>query len=627
MLLIFLSSYIISYLSKQPYVFVTPISIFLIVIWLYLFGVIGALELGAKIVFPIVIAIFIFFSFKVAGFIDWAKLKNLISPASVFFVLASAFTFIHSQHMRFKEWDEFSHWGPAVKSMFIFNKLGPQSPAELVFPDYPPGISLFSYFITQLGTNWDEADVYWSYQLIAISIICAIVSKINWRQSQLSILALLLGILATIFYFNSLQTIYADPILGITFGYSLILATYKSSKLNLFLFLTAISALSLFKDAGIIFAFVSILVFLANNSNWRSKISAKFKILDIFIKFILLMSPLILLKIIWSIFLYLNNVTPGRNLTNVLIALVTGDFSSLVKPYWGDVTRAFVDKTVHQPLTQINGLQISTLNWLIILTLFYVFNLKTIPSRIEKIRELKNDLIIVFGCLFYLSFLLFLYLTMFTEGEARGLASFERYVSTYFAGMVIYFTSKIVNKITNLQDLKSQIPNSNSTLLFEKSIVVWVIFLLIQGSPGNLIGYLTNPNGGSDQIQNKYRFENDLISQMNLSSNDKVWIIAQHTVGFEFYMFQYQLLPASVGRSPWSIGSFYGPGDIWTDSSITPAIWENKLENFDFVFVYSVTDSFKNEFGRLFENGEIRNVPAFYKVTQNVNGIKLIEVK
>ena len=114
---------------------------------------------------------------------------------------------------------------------------------------------------------------------------------------------------------------------------------------------------------------------------------------------------------------------------------------------------------------------------------------------------------------------------------------------------------------------------------------------------------------------------------MNFTVEDKVWFIAEHTVGFEFYLFQYELLPASIGRSPWSIGSPYGPGDLWTDTNITREVWDKRLNDFDYVFVHSANEVFLKEFGSLFEDPSTLSQPTIYQIEHRPEGNLLVKVR
>lgn len=149
-----LLSYIFASFSRLPVASFIPISYFLSVIWLYFFGVADQLFTGLVTLILLTFAIYLICWLKIKDFMSREKLIVAFSPSLVIFVTVSTWMFRHSQHMRFKEWDEFSQWGPAVKSMVLFDKIGPYSPAHLVFPEYPPGLSLFSYFVTAIGRRW-----------------------------------------------------------------------------------------------------------------------------------------------------------------------------------------------------------------------------------------------------------------------------------------------------------------------------------------------------------------------------------------------------------------------------------------------------------------------------------------
>ncbi len=611
-------------MTKKNISYVLPASFFFVIIWLYFFGLFDSLSLGVPTLAALILVSFIAFGVTSSNFISKNALKASLSPAFIFFILSSFFTFLISKQMHFGEWDEFSHWGPAVKSLYLFDKLGPDSPAQLVFPEYPPGLSLFSYFVAETGLIWNEGYVFWSYQLIVLSIATALISKLQWKNKIFLIFSSTAAILATVMFFNSFQTIYADPILSLIFGYSLIIATSKGSQGNLLLVLLSTSALTLIKDTGLIFAAITALIFSINNfyEQPKSGRNNKYKAVG---NFFVLVTSIIFMKLIWSWFLNSQNVEQGRNITNVISSIFSGNPSAIYANYFTDVTSAFIDKFFNQPITRINALPLSSFKWVIILAILMVLFAIATKDGSKKKSELINAILIATGAFAYGAILLVLYLTVFTEGEARGLASYDRYFLTYLGAIVVLITWKFIDFFTPFEFQDSQIYISKD---FNKyPIFLWIIVLILQSSPSNLISYVYSPASAGRQIQEKYKTEFALIEKMNLSVEDRVWIISQHTVGFEFYMFQYQLLPASVGRSPWSIGSYYGPGDIWTDSSITPAIWEAKLKDFDYVFVYSVTDSFKNEFGRLFEKNETFDKPAFYAVGKEFDKIKLVRVQ
>jgi hypothetical protein len=115
------------------------------------------------------------------------------------------------------------------------------------------------------------------------------------------------------------------------------------------------------------------------------------------------------------------------------------------------------------------------------------------------------------------------------------------------------------------------------------------------------------------------------ISKAKIPENSKVYIIAQHTVGFEYYVLRYEMTGAQFGKVPWSIGTQRNDGDIWTEPTIDVDKWSTILRDFDFVVMYSTTESFNTEFASIFEF-EIVEPNTVYKVVKLQGDISLKKV-
>lgn len=464
--------------------------------------------------------------------------------------------------------------------------------------------------------------MYWAYQVLVISLIVSIVSHLTWKNKPAVILGLVLTALSTVFYFGSFQTVYADPLLALFFGYSLILAASDSVKTNKWQVLNlsiTLAMLSITKDIGIFLSAISVLVYFVNSLflNPQSKTNNFSKFIYSASRSILIFAPVFILKYFWKYALDKGGIEPGRDFFKVLSQLLTGSFSNLKQPYWNDVISAFITRSTDQSLTGMNGYPISALKWIVIYTMLFFIGIYATKSNFERVRESLISFVIVFGFFVYMAILLVLYLTSFSQAEAIGLASYDRYVTAYFAAIALFITAKAIKNI-ELFSTRNDVP---------KLLFAWLLVLMMQASPWNLLSYVASPNAASDSIRAQFDAENQMIKDMNFTVDDNVWFIAQHTVGFEFYMFQYELLPASIGRSPWSIGSGYGPGDLWTDTTITPKDWNKRLNNFDFVFVHSVTDSFKKEFKSMFQDPKTLDSPSIYKVEHEKEGNILVKVR
>jgi hypothetical protein len=238
-------------------------------------------------------------------------------------------------------------------------------------------------------------------------------------------------------------------------------------------------------------------------------------------------------------------------------------------------------------------------------------------TRDERFREIVICVTLMFGAVAYLGTLWLSYLIVFSPGEGTGSASFERYVFTYFLGILFYLNYRFTQSVYAFSTKTD----------FSVFTSVWVVFLMWQSSPANLLSYLNNPSSASDIWMTGFNDQRKIIKDMQLKVDDDVWIISQHTQGFEYYFLKYELLPASVGPVPWSIGSASDDGDIWTDSKIDSEKWNKMLDIYDFVYVNQVSDSYISEFGSLYDDPESLASPGFYKVSHNESGNILIRVE
>jgi hypothetical protein len=524
--------------------------------------------------------------------------------------------------MRFKEWDEFSFWGTSVKSLFLFDQVSPYAEVPGSFPEYLPGLPMLPYLAVKANGFWRESLVYWSYQVFILSILAALISRISWEKWKTLSLAVSIILLASTMYYNTFQSVYADPIMGILFGYSIVLATSKlfiANYFNFFVYVLFITYMALIKDIGIYFALVSVIIlffrtlmydFSGETKSWFSLLRA-----TIFASVALL--PAVLYKFAWGKVLEVNKIVSDRSLFEILPNFFKGFGSNSVEPYWSEVTSNFINRTINGPLTTTNWAQFSSIHWIIIFSFLLLILSRKNRKQDRHSGSAVPALILIIGFFGYLYTLHFLYLNIFTKGEALGLVSFDRYVATYFAGLAIYVSYKVFENLSE----------SGSTLKMESVSVLWIIMLLLQSNPSNLISYFVAPNYESDIMRNGFAAESWKISEMNFSAKDRVWIITQHSVGFEFFLMQYEILPAKVGKIPFSIGTPSSEGDIWTDASYTAQKWDKALEDFDYVFLQKVTDSFIDDFGQLFQDVSDIKTPAIYRVNHGQNGNTLEKVR
>ena len=176
---------------------------------------------------------------------------------------------------------------------------------------------------------------------------------------------------------------------------------------------------------------------------------------------------------------------------------------------------------------------------------------------------------------------------IFTEIEGRGLASFARYMNTYFfAWMVI--------TVSLLQEIKKE-----KTLM----ILVIVSFLCLANSSVLDIIHAVQKgvSGVSEEIKEKAQIITD-----NVNLEDKVYLIYQNIgASGNFHLLRYSISPIVTNLLyEWNLGEPYFEGDIWT-YHITVEEWSQILKEqaYDYVFIAQSDERLKEEYGSIFAEG------------------------
>lgn len=221
-----LFSTVFSILLKQKIVDLIPIVYVFSAIWVYVFSTFDNYKFGLYSVFPfLVLASIIGLYFRRHEISKSALKQDFFSPAVIFFAIVSVWTYFHSKNMKFYEWDEFSYWGSATKTIFSFNQIPALSSTQGAFPEYPPGIPIFGSLFVSAHGIWRESIVFWAYQVLIFSLVASILRDFKWKDFNRFILGLLIALFATVYFYNSYQSVYADPVMSILFGSSIILAS------------------------------------------------------------------------------------------------------------------------------------------------------------------------------------------------------------------------------------------------------------------------------------------------------------------------------------------------------------------------------------------------------------------
>lgn len=513
---------------KTPFLF--PILIFSTSLFLVVFGLLDKLFLGLIIVVTAI-------CLEIIKTAKDANLKKILSgifrnPANLFLLFGLLGSYAFTRTLGFHSWDEFSHWGYVVKATWIFDLLSPTNPAQIAFRSYPPSVTAFEYFITKIGGEWTESNVFWAYQLLIISLVYPFINKIPWNSKTVTLAALFSFAIMPITFFNSLTEITIDSVLGLTFGFTLALVAVSRASLKTTSILLSISLsfLILIKDSGAYFAFVALLYY--GVKLFQERQVEKNKKPPIYLLATAVLGPLSA-KIAWSVKLNLSSVNPVFNEPIQLQTLLVNGKES--PNYWNNVREMFYSSVFNQPIAA--NLTHFSLAVLLLTSLWFIERLH-LKSQSKKSFPTLTALVAL-GATVYTFGLLALYLNRFGEYEAVRLVSFGRYLNTFWSGVLFAIiaisfwvladkpTRQITNAASNTRIQKNVRSINRKTTLKTFSLSLIPIFLIISITNW---GYATSSilNASEETQQVRKPFEKVVNTAINsgVSRGKKVWIIS-----------------------------------------------------------------------------------------------------
>jgi hypothetical protein len=601
-----------------------PITSMSIIIILFLFGLIDALKIGFYVTWIACLLAIISAVIFVTINRTWLSfVKSYFTPSFFLFTVIILVIYFLNQGRLLTSWDEFSHWGTVAKAMFLTDKISTITDRQLLFRSYPPAIALFQYFIMSIKGEWVEYVLFFSYSILSLSLFFPFFKNIQWNNCKKLFGALFVMFIPTIIFYNYFfTTILIDPIFAIFFGYCLAEAFFFESKdsFSLFRLCLGLFILPIIKDTGIFFSLIVIFVFLTNQYISLKKTKhelnnplfsySKVRDLYTFIKYLSIIIIPAYSKMAWNANIKFHN-TPQNftiNFKEVISVILSG-----ITGYRRNVVSSFMQALTTVPITNYQ-IQLSFWSWLSIVVSILALLYLSSFEIIEK-KKLKTVCIIIsLGCGIYALGLLIIYLTVFSEYEVVRLASYPRYMSTYFQGIVVLI-SLIILKISIVKRSKN-----NSTKYI---ILISLVFLMIITPVSEINPYILRDGVRSSiEMRSPYSQAVSEIDAKNIPPNSKIWIICQNSNGNEYWILRYELLEYYVNESLWSIGEPYSSEDIWT-YKLSPDDWREELYNYDFVFIYKLDDKFIDNFKDVFEAGSELKGNTLYSVIKKDHKISL----
>lgn len=573
------------------------------IILIYLFGLFGYLKLGVYAF--ITISIVLFLSSLILYFKNKDKkkiIRNIITPGLLLFLIMNVVIWYFERGRMFLSWDEFSHWGSSIKSMFYINDFATSPKADLMFQSYPPAMTIFQYMFMVIKGDFIEYYAYFSYCIFCISLILPFTKNLKWNNIiKIIFYFFIILLVPTLIANNFYSCIYIDTALGLTFGFIvsyIISKKEKYSKFDIILICMSFIILILQKDTGLFLALIAFLIFAIDILFFKNKVKIKKenirKILKNTIIIALPILAILFAKLSWKYSITVNHATvmfSGKYDIKEIIQILLGNNTTYRMTVLQNFVSACFTEIIFKNIISLNCIQLG-----IAFSIVFV-----IISKICKSNKRENTFftIVILGLVTYLFGLMITYMYKFHETEALALASFARYLKIYFTGIVFIFSTVLINK--------ANIDN--------KTIIIFTL-ILAMFSPLGEIKDLRKTAYSSINKRNLYVEEANKIKSV-VKPEEKLYFIdiQNPDMGYRHWIQKLNLKPINVTtKLGFNITAFEEKSTSYLDYVPPEKLNQLLLNEYDYVYISGVDENFKLGYSSLFDN---ITENSLYKINNN----------
>lgn len=616
-----------SAVCKKRFEDLLPLTCTGIVLVLFLCGILGMLKQGVFLVLGISVCLWGYAVYHMIKQRNWSPFKQqFLTPA--FFVFTAAYLVLHYTNygMMASAWDEFSHWADIVKAMVAIDDFGTNPLAQSMFQSYPPGMSLFQYFFQEIylllnrGALFSEWRLYFAYQIFFLAFLMPFMRRFSFQKLNGSNIfcmctAAMFCCLGPMLVFDDIYIIVMiDAFLGLLTGTGMAMIFVRQEKDWTYdgYILCNLMMLVLAKDAGMLFAVFLLITYVLTNLCSRRLMKKKQILWGV-----LALASVMLPKWLWSYNIQVNGAR--KAFSNqfepvVLWNVLTGaDQTS----YRTEVLHNFSKRLFTEPF------EISVFRFKIpyIIAFLLLFALCYAIYRCYK----KNNVPCTLGyrivlvmlsleTIVYVCGLCVTYMFNFSEIEAVGLASFDRYLNIMLQGLLICLLMMVVHLLGNE--------------IVKKRFVMRAAVILLVLLPWGMIVNVGRRITVSNTVNTRVRYM-PIIEQIEQiaaeeEKNLKIQVIAQESAGYHRFILRYSLRPNQIVGAE-SIGKPFYEDDIYTEE-MDAAQWKAQLtEEVDYVALYQLNDYFYEEFSEVFENPADIHENGVYRVDKETGRLILCE--
>jgi hypothetical protein len=600
---------------------------------LYVFALVGLLELGFYVVLTASIVLGILSFFPIRG----VTLKPWFSIPIIAFVILLLYSWVYSRGTLFYKWDEFSHWGVIYRYLMSMDKLPVIDPAgpKTVYFNYPPLTAIFQYFVAKT-IGFKESSAYFAQMTLLFSTVIAIFPVKDWKDWKKYFLAFGVAIVSVIALDFVFLSLYVDLLMGLLFaaGLAQILLNERISFDRYILIILISTALVLTKSTGVFFAAIIIFgIIFAQLIPSFQETSPKRAFLP-GLKSLLSFRVLLLLLIPFLAFFSWRVHSQGFS-QNVTHFTITGNHSNLIEDTQGLIDQERQERVDQHLFFKPVDKKLSVSDVILSFTILAPYRSKLIisnfVSKLSTEKFIASNLSVVmifvliiisvllkyllygkdqtsyrnafillniylmFGFCVYCLSLILVYIFAFPPYRATLLNSEYRYLAPYLLGWWLSLIGHIFQSAIDQTEKRRQ--NITSSFLIG-IIVAGMLFIPLK----NFISLPPDPDTGRLRANSIYK----TISQIHFSSDDRIYDIFQEKTsdqGRNHLIMRYLFTPIATNTHGWELGTITSPQDYLT-VPLTSQEWLKLLhdQGYTYVLVSSANDNFWENYKSLFDH-------------------------
>ena len=532
--------------------------------------------------------------------VKWSKICTL---GTVIYIFVTILLGTLLKNTYFTQWDEFSHWGANLKAMVANDLLWSNNKWDGIHVVYQPLAGLIEYWFCKLNGGFSESVAYIAINVAICTLLLPILKNLKYNLKDcIKAILFVFTTFCLIYIFRfSLTSIYIDLILGIMFAIGMCVATYGKNIEDKVILILILLAMAELKTTGLLFDGIILIVLFIKKimipiinekkitkQTWKN-----------FLKIILILASILVAYVSWNTYCKVNDrVLDKRHDNNFVAEINIKEFVKAVLQYnCNDEKLQSISTSFYQALNDKEI--ISNFSFGTCIELLCVLDIIMIIMYFKEkdINKKKNILIqaISFntGFIIYSLLLMATFMFAFTEAEGRSLASYERYMSTFFIAWVLNIIAIFLIK-------NEEKPDENEGLI---AIIIIISLVCLYGSSILTLIQPINKNNSTIPV---YIQEKASIVTSTLKSTDKVYVIFQDPgYSVDPFVFRYCISPIVMNlMDEYSLGELDSPEDKLT-YNITEKEWERKLidENYDYVFILKSNNEFVEIYKDAFEDG------------------------